>query len=354
VPVSVNGSAPFQLILDTGMPTRGVLLRHTERVDALGLDFAGAETLSGGGSGQAVAARVANAERIELGGLAIPNVPVIVLPANGGLPLDTDGVIGAELFESFAVRIDVDHEELVLLDSARFQPDRGSAIVPIHFRERSAFLNARVTLDSGEPKTVELAIDLGAGHALWLNESEGRIDLPPGAIATTLGRGLSGEIRGSIGRVRRIELGDFTFESIVTLFPVSEHQHPGGADFRDGFVGAQLLTRFIVTFDYAGKRMVLEPGRRFAEPFEADMTGMVLNLQGEESRRVEAILAGSPAEEAGIEIGDVLVAVDGRTIDELGFDGLERMFKRDGAEVRVTLERGGTRIEKTLKLRRLV
>jgi hypothetical protein len=355
VPVSVNGSAPFVLILDTGMPTRGVILRQTERVDALGLDFPDGESLSGGGSGPAVAARVANGARIEVGDYAISDVPVIVLPAEVPLPRDTDGVIGAELFEKFAVRVDVDAERIDLFDSVNFQPAGKGTSVPLRFREGKAFVDARVTVQSGPPVTADLAIDLGAGHALWLNHgSNNQFAPPPGSIETTLGRGLSGDIRGSIGRVGRIELGNFAFENVVTLFPVKEHQHPGGVDFRDGFVGAELLTRFVVTFDYPAKRMILQRGARFSAPFEYDMTGMVLDPEGLDRRRVDAVLEGSPAQKAGVEAGDVLIAVDGETLVALGPDGLRRVLQREGAEIRVTLQRGSKTIEKQFRLRRLV
>jgi len=355
VPISIDGSAPFQLILDTGMPSRGVLLRQTARVDSLGLEFPGADSLRGGGSGPAVAARVSTADHISVGEFDIADVPVIVLPGEGGLPRDVDGVIGAELLEKFAVRIDVDERRMDLFDSGAFQPARGATIVPLRFRERSPFLDARVAVGTGVLIAADLAIDLGAGHSLWLNEGEdGRLAPPANAIATILGHGLSGEVLGSIGRVRRLEIGDIFFENVVAIFPVAEHQHPGGFDFRDGFVGAELLTRFDVTFDYPAKRMVLERGVRFAEPFEYDMTGMVLNPQGLEKRLVDAVLAGSPAEQAGVEAGDVLVAVDGEPVSALGPDRLTKAFRREGTEVRVTLERGTATIDKRMKLRRLV
>jgi hypothetical protein len=356
LPVSINGSEPFSLILDTGMPTRGVLLRPTPRVEALDLQYhSGSEaSLSGGGSGPAVTARMAAAEHIKVGEYEIKEVPVIVLPTDAGLPRDVDGVIGAELFDRYVVRVDVDAAQLELFDFAAYQPPAGSTAVPIRLRERMPFVDARVTIGAHEVKA-DLAVDLGAGHAIWLNEgSNPQLAAPPGSIETTIGRGLSGPILGSIGRVPRVAIGDFAFEKVVGVFPVSEHQNPGGFDFKDGFVGAELLTRFIVTFDYDHERMLLERGARFGEPFEHDMTGMVLNPQGLDRRSVDSVLKGSPAEEAGVMEGDVLVAVDGQPLATLGMDALKRAFQRDGAEVVVTLERGSTTIEKRFKLRRLV
>jgi hypothetical protein len=355
VPVSIQRSTPFRLILDTGMPTRGVLLHPSPRIDALGLVFSGGETLRGaGGSGGGVAARTAMSKGITVGGRTIAGVPIIVLPGEAGLPVDVDGVIGGELFEKFAVSIDADRKRLELFDPSTYTPAPGSTALPMRVRDRIAFIDARVVVDSGSAVAADLAVDLGATHSLWLNHRDGRFSPPAATVTTTLGRGLSGDMRGQIGRVRRFELGTFAFENVVTIFPGREHQNPGGVDFRDGFVGAELLTRFHVTFDYAHRRMILEPGDRIAEPFEADMSGMSLDPHRIDRRAVLAVLSGSPADLAGIEPGDTLTAIDGEPLERLGPDGVSQAFRRDGAEVVLTIERGFERSTKRLKLRRLV
>ena len=354
VPVSINGSAPFRLVLDTGMPTRGVLLRHSARADSLALDFAETAHVGGAGSGGDFATRVAPQERIAIGGLELEDVPVIVLPPESKLLQEVDGIIGLELFDRFAVRIDVDRLQLELIEPEAVAPSPESHIVPLRIRDDMPFVEARVTVVD-RPVKADLALDTGAGHGLWLNEGKnGRLEPPAGSIETVLGRGLSGDIHGHIGRVQRLQLGDFTFDGVIALFPVSEHRHPGGVDFRDGFIGAEVLTRFLVTFDYRGKRLLLERGGLFAEPFEHDMSGMVLDFETGETRRINAVLPGSPAAEAGVQPGDALVSIDGKSLAELGANGTSDALTRDGVSIRVTLERAGERIEKTFTLRRLV
>jgi len=355
VPVSVAGSAPFTVILDTGMPTPGILLYASERVEALGLDFADAPSITGaGGTDTEFRTRVARGQ-IDVGGLTIEEVPVITLVAPPGFPKHHEGIIGSELFERFGVRIDVEKGRLELLDSAGIAPTEDSYVVPLHFRGGGPFLHARVTVAEGAPLPAELAIDLGASHALWLNStSEPRFGSPPQSIATRLGQGLSGHVEGRVGRVRRLEIGDIALEDLVTVFPKADHQPPGGFDFRDGFVGAETLTRFRITFDYSGKRMLLEPGPRVRDPFEHDMTGLILEPSGPDRRVVVAVLSGSPAAEAGVLPGDALVAVDGKSIGALGPDGLMRAFRNEGADLRLTLERGVETLEKRVRLRRLV
>jgi hypothetical protein len=97
-----------------------------------------------------------------------------------------------------------------------------------------------------------------------------------------------------------------------------------------------------------------EKGRRFAAPFEHDMTGMVFDPLGQDRRGVHAVLPGSPAEEVGVAAGDVRIAVDGVPLRTPGPGGLNDAFRRDGAEVRVTPERASARIERRIRLRRLV
>jgi carboxyl-terminal processing protease len=56
-----------------------------------------------------------------------------------------------------------------------------------------------------------------------------------------------------------------------------------------------------------------------------------------------APLAGSPAERAGIEVGDVVLAVDGSTVDGLSIDeARDRIRGPKGSTVVLTIERGGS------------
>lgn len=356
LPISVAGSAPFNVVLDTGMPTRGVILYRSARVDALPLEFADSHALTGaGGTGEAIPTRIAMGAKVEVGGLVLSDVPIISLVAPAAFPPSHEGIIGSELFEKFAVRVDVDEQRLTLLESATFVPGEGSSVVPLHFRGGGPFLEARVAVGAGDPIPAELAVDLGASHGLWLNSGkQSRFVAPKAGIETRLGRGLSGILEGRVGRVRRFEIGDFAFENVVALFPNKNHQDPGGVHFQDGLVGGETLRRFRVTFDYAGKRMVLERGARFGDPSEFDMTGLVLEPSGPDRRVVRAVIPDSPAAQAGVQIGDVIVAIDGKPVREMGGDGIMRGFRVNDAEVRLSIERGTATLEKKFRLRRLV
>ncbi|MBK7645010.1 MAG: aspartyl protease family protein [Planctomycetes bacterium] len=349
----VNGQGPFCLTLDTGMPIPGVLLYESEAVTKLGLSDSGANVrvAGAGGDKQGTKALMAEGVSIDIGALSISNTRALVVPHPEGFGLGSDGVIGGSLFFHYVVRIDVDAKELVLCEPEGWTAPEGAASVPITREGGMIFTDLRVSLGEAQPVVAHVVVDIGASHALSLN---GAFEAPASAIEMPLGRGLSGLLLGKCGRVRRVELGGFAFDSVVVSFPMQAHQNPGGENFRDGNLGQGLLKRFNVTFDYAGKRMLLEKAVGFREPFEVDMSGIFLSWHPDGTLWAEQLMPGSPAAVAGIENGDQLLSIDGKPVLELGEGGVREALRIEGAERRVELKRGEKALGFAFRLRRLV
>ena len=132
-------------------------------------------------------------------------------------------------------------------------------------------------------------------------------------------------------------------------------QNPTNPDFA-GVIGAEILRRFYVYFDYSNHRMILEPNERFDEQYEFDKSGIVLQAEGSRLRtyRIRSIIEQSPAEEAGLRIGDVLVEVDGRETGELTLAEVTAILYRDGRALPMRIRRGDELIDVDIQLRRLV
>ncbi len=357
--VAVDDSDPFRVVLDTGMPTPGILLYRSSVVDALDLPFDGAEFQVGGagGAGEVVHARVAAPLDLTVGDVVVHDSRAFVMPRPRGFSAEEDGLIGAELFERFVVRVDPTRHELQLIDPKRYEPPADAVVVPVTRENGHAFVATRITIDERETVDATLVIDLGANHAMWLTGAEdGPLAPPAHAIETSLGRGLSGEILGKVGRVRRFEIGSFRFDDVIASFPRKEHQRPGGVDFKDGNLGFVLLTRFDVTFDWPHGRLVLKDAGKLAEPFEHAMLGVVSDAHDGEhaGERVRRVVAGSPAEEAGIVAGDMLLRFDGKDVTEFDAEETRILLTRDGATVLVRWSHDGVEFEKPIRLRRLV
>jgi len=78
--------------------------------------------------------------------------------------------------------------------------------------------------------------------------------------------------------------------------------------------------------------------------------------KGEDLARYEVflVLDGSPAAEAGLQAGDVVVELDGVPASSLPLTELRRRCQAKGTTRRIVLERDGKRRSVDLKLRRLI
>ena len=114
---------------------------------------------------------------------------------------------------------------------------------------------------------VKLVVDTGGSHVLSLDVgSKPEIRLPEGATKTILGRGVGGEITGYTGQVKTFQLGGQTLENVSAIFPDSSSGITGIGG-RQGSLGAGVLRRFKIIYDYSRERMIVEPNKFFDEPF---------------------------------------------------------------------------------------
>jgi C-terminal processing protease CtpA/Prc len=149
-------------------------------------------------------------------------------------------------------------------------------------------------------------------------------------------------------------LGPVEVREPVTLFSVQAK----GA-FTDpyvaGNVGGGVLRRFDITFDYAGKRMWLEPNARDALRDGYDRSGMWVNQVGA-AFAVMDVLEGGPAHEAGLRAGDRIVAVDGKASSGMSLSGFRELLRSlaPGTRVRLGIDSAGKARQATLVLRELV
>ncbi len=179
------------------------------------------------------------------------------------------------------------------------------------------FLEAILHTPDRSPVRGRFLIDTGAAEttALFINrpfaEKHGLLELA-GDVTEDLTIGMSGLVRFRAARLDALELGTTRIESPTVALVRDE----GGvlmSDEFDGVVTSGLLSRFRVIFDYARKRVVLEPGERSARPFVFGRSGLLLATTGEDLTTVvvDHVAADSPAAEAGLAKGDIVLTVDG-------------------------------------------
>jgi serine protease DegQ len=120
-----------------------------------------------------------------------------------------------------------------------------------------------------------------------------------------------------------------------------------GADF-SGNIGQSILKQFNVTFDAMRGRLYLEKNSNWGKPGIFNRAGAILG-KGDQGETVMTVLAGSPAESAGLHVGDVITAIDQKPPEDLSEQ--PAFLQPEGTVVHLTAKREGVSHDLSLTLR---
>ena len=219
-----------------------------------------------------------------------------------------DLILGYDFLSRFVTRIDYGLETITLYDTDSFLIPPDITVVPAV--RTMSLLSVEALLEDSIP--INLLLDTGAGGCIHL--TPGFFEKHPDFLQNrpsfeTEIIGIGGE-ESIIGfRVSSVTLGDFTVPGgICSSFD-------GGDIFNqfDGILGAGILSRFIVYLNYNSSSVFLEPSVLFHEGLPETLTGMGLEI-AENELVVRMIVEGSPADDAGVIKGDVLLEIDGHQV----------------------------------------
>jgi hypothetical protein len=358
ISVSVNGSEPFRFVLDTGMPFYGATLSPSPRTDALSLENPDGLSVMVAGM-EDYTPRVGTGVTLGLPGVEFTDQVVTVIPLPGceeGKPLiESDGVIGLSVFDSFVVEIDYDDQVITLTEPDKFSYKGAGVEIPIRLGPvRMPEVAFTIETDAGQLVPVGLVVDTGAALAMTITLKPGdTLSLPDGAKDLVVGYSSWGEVRGKLGRVQSLGLGDLSLDDVLVTF--FEHGAPGVPPCgENGLVGSEVLQRFTVTFDYAGERMFLDPGRRFDEPFEFNMTGIAYRRTTDGTFEIVGVLPDTPASENGLAEGDIILSIDGVPARDYEEVAMREAMRSEASVLKLRIGRSGNEMDVALRPRRLI
>ncbi len=257
------------------------------------------------------------------------------------------------------VEIDYASKRLRLHDPNTYEYVGRGESIPISLVGGHVYVDLVISLPDGEPIDCHALVDTGAGASLlftrpFTQKHDALSTL--GATVTTSGLGVGGESRAVLGRIESLKLGSFLMTEPIAAFSLDEKGFGASADV-DAVLGASVLRRFTVIFDYARSRMILEPNHRLHEPFTADLLGADWGSGSDgdwNTVHVSRVRDESAAQIAGIQPADVLVTVDGKPASKIGIPALREYFQNAGQIVHLTLRRNGREFECVIKLEKLL
>ena len=353
VPVFINGSDTMKFVLDTGVSH--TMITSLNGAPGISFNFAREIELFGLGSGQEVKAFHSFGNVLELPGVQGFNQNIIILKEefdylSQGLGTQIHGLLGFDVFDSFVVEVDYKSEKLILYDRKHYLARRRDKALKkfqsteIEITRRKPFLKAKVTDEYNQVFDTRLLIDCGASHAISLfKSSDKRLQIPDRSIYSYIGVGLSGDIYGHIGRANQFELAGFKFKKPLVTYPDEASLNLANYENdRSGSIGADILKRFTVIYDYRGNEMLLKPNSSFKSPFKYNLSGIDVTTPMPDISvfQIAKIRKGSPAWIAGLEVGDQIVTINGiETLEYKLSNVVQLLQSRDGRTLTVGVRR---------------
>lgn len=384
LPVQLNG-IELSFLLDSGV-SKPILFNITN-TDSLQIRKVETIHLRGLGGGEPIEALRSRNNFFKIGNAINVNQDIFVVFNNAinftprlGVPVH--GIIGYDIFKNFIVEINYSAKYIKLHkpETYKYKKCKKCETLPLSFYNNKPFIEGEVQINSNKIP-VKLLIDTGSSDALWLFEDDslGLKPINDKYFNDFLGKGLSGNVHGKRSKVSAFRLKSFVLKDVNSAYPDSVAiSFARRYKDRNGSISGELLKRFNVIIDYTNAKITLKKNSKFKSPFYYNRSGIVLEQDGvrvvreaekrgkvgygsrAESESSAIVLStiykytlkpaytivelreDSPAEKAGLLVGDIIISVNGKEAHELELQEVMEFFRADiGKMIRIKIDRGG-------------
>ncbi|MDX1768565.1 MAG: PDZ domain-containing protein [Arenibacter troitsensis] len=384
IPIEVNG-AQLSFILDSGV-NKPILFNLSDK-DSIQINNVSEIVIKGLGEGEPINALISSSNLFRIGEVVNTDQQLYVvmdkeLNLSPRLGIPVHGIIGYDLFRDFIVELNYSSKYLKLHDPDLYRSKKSSKTrtLPLQIIQNKAYVQGDVLMKNKKNIPVKLLIDSGSSDALWLFEDLDRgLGVPRDNYVDFLGQGLSGSIYGKRTKIDGIKLAGFLLKDAKTAFPDLQYFNSiTSFGSRNGSLGGEVLKRFTLVFNYSERTLSLRKNSLFNKPFDfnlsginiqhngmryisesiADVNGAVLADSGKSFGDVQilfenmtrlsmvpeiivsGIRAGSPGHKAGLQEGDVILAVNGKKVHHYKLQQILHMLnEKEGKRVKVLIER---------------
>ncbi len=395
IPLNVNG-VDLTFLLDTGVEE--TILFSLDENQQIGLSDVRKVKLIGLGGSETVEGLISSGNKVSVRGLQDDDHDIYIVldqgfnfSSNVGIPVN--GIIGYHFFKNHAVEIDFERRKVIVHrnEISKNKNFRNYTAKKISLEGNKPYIQSTVKIDR-DTLDSKLLIDLGNSDAVWLfREKSSKIQVPPKHFTDYLGRGLSGDINGKRGRLEEFVFCGFSFKKLIAAFPEDvTTKSVTMVENRVGSIGAEILKRFRVVFDYPNKKLLLKPSKFYDAPFDYNMSGIEihhdgvvyvreqmpmvtvkndgfdLNTQGGpdpfrykfELKPVYVIAnvrKDSPAEQSGLRKGDILVTINGRAAYRYSLQELNVLLKsEEGKKIEIEVDRKSVTLKYNFRLKSII
>jgi len=358
-----NNTLPLKFIFDTG--AEQTILTERRITDFLQIEYNREFSVLGADQSTVLKAYLVRGIQLRLDKFQVSNKSILVLDEDyfefeKFTGLQIHGILGADIFRTYAIKIDYEKKIITLIPHQKFDPPgKNFTQIPIELFRNKIYVQAIATLEDKTSLPLKLLLDTGAGLSVLLyTDTHPDLKVPSKIINSQIGFGLGGFLEGYVGRVESIEMSPFKFNGVTTNFQELGNLFDSTlTNDRNGILGNQILMRFTVVIDYVRGNLYLKPEKEYQKPFKFDKSGLMLIAGGKYRSDffVNKIIANSPAEKSGLKPGDRILSINGIPKNFMTLDFLiEKLKKRNGKKIKLKVDRLGEKKSFTFYLSPLI
>ena len=363
--VRYAGIFPLKFIFDTGAQNTIFFDRFTAELSQIQYDRV--IHVTGSDLSDRVAARIARNLALKPGALSEVRRDVIVLEEDyiqmGEIVgEEIHGILGADFFKGLIVEINFKKQYLKLYDPKHFDTRllKDHTALNVEFSESKPYIQGTVTMTGGQQANVKMLMDTGASISMLLhNDTDPSLVLPSHVIRGNLGKGISGNLSGYVGRIRQLSFSGFSFDHMVSYFQEYDASmfHDTTSLKRNGIIGNFILDRFNVVVDYLSHKVYVKPEKKYNRSYPYDRSGLVVFAHGRNLKQfvIADVIEGSPAYEAGLRPNDVITKICFYSAGNLSLDRINNILSgKIGKKIKIKISRDGQKKSFEFKLRELL
>ena len=258
-----------------------------------------------------------------------------------------DGIIGYSVLSRYIMKLDYDSLKLDFYSKGTIRYPRGGFLL-----KPSVNMLVAQTAKVRDAETINsrFLYDMGAGVCMLLtkdfvNDSDFISKKRKRWIKE--GEGLGGKIDMELTVIKEVKLGPYRFRN-VPVYIFDDVNNVTSYPYLGGLIGNDILRRFNIILNYEKSDIYLIPNTHYYDLFDYSYAGIELYLiQG--IIVIGDVAEGSPAEKAGIEEGDQVVAINKNFTQNL--NQYKLALQTPNEKIKIIIRRGGQLKEIMFKIK---
>lgn len=258
-----------------------------------------------------------------------------------------DGIVGYSFLSKYIVSINYDSLVIDVFSNGRFRYPKGGSLLEPSLRTlpvQNARIKDNITAHS------RFLFDIGAGLCLLLSREfveDSSFLHRKRVLYVKEAEGLGGSVDMHLTVTKEIKIGPYKFRNVPT-FVFDDVNNLTSYPFLAGIIGNDLMRRFNIILNYSRREFYITPNKHYNDFFDYSYTGVELYFE-KEGVVLGDVAKGSPAEQAGLREGDIVIAINNNFSQNL--QQFKQELQHAGQKIKMVISREGQLLQFEFKIK---